>query len=140
MSDDFVEALRFVVGVDRAGTVADIVTRRRDRRRRAPAPPPAPNWRTWGGWRLVDTVLIYRQGLDFYPVYVASLTTTAEVARAVFGVASSSWADNVCLAGLVSAIGEIIRPQVNLRGTKALTVARLRQLCDHAVRYPDRAG
>jgi hypothetical protein len=77
----------------------------------------------WNGWRLEDWGkgvlggwhLVYpAYAGGGYPIDIERFTTSAEMLDLVMQVARKGWATDVCLAGLVRALNDILQPQANL--------------------------
>lgn len=94
--------------------------------------PPDP---AWNGWKLDQdgkelTYPAYGPGI-FYPVYLRSMATSAAVLDTIMQIAGKSWATDQCLAGLVRALDDILRPQTHLcsgGNHKTLTPKQLENL------------
>jgi hypothetical protein len=86
----------------------------------------------WKGWRLEGEHLVfpaYRSG-SVYPIPVLRLGSSAAVLDTVMQVAKKRWADDRCIAGLVQALDDILRPQATLCSfgiDKRLTAAAIRE-------------
>ena len=89
----------------------------------------------WGGWELRpsgEPTLDYKIGRrEVYRVWLRQCTSSAEVLDWICQVAGKAWADDACVAGLVRALNDILRPQSNLctgGGDKRITARRIDEL------------
>lgn len=74
-------------------------------------PPP----RDWGPWRLdTRTWVLYPVRPYRYEVDLEQCLTSAQVLDRVMQIAAKTWADDELIGGLIRALGDVLRPQVNL--------------------------
>ena len=69
----------------------------------------------WGGWRLKGLELTYpAYPGGGYPIDLERFTTSAAMLNMIAQVARKEWATDKCLAGLVRALDDLLRPQATL--------------------------
>ena len=101
------------------------------------AEPPEP--RQWGGWKLKKSTyeleyFPYAKGETgaaySYSVDLERCTTSAQMLDWIMQIAGKTWANDVCLAGLVRALDDVLAPQGTLCSfgkSKTLTEAAIRK-------------
>lgn len=70
----------------------------------------------WNKWQLNVNApeLYYTLPGGVYPIDLEQFTHSAEVLDTIMQVAGKTWATDACIAGLVHALNDILRPQANL--------------------------
>lgn len=90
----------------------------------------------WGPWRLdTETWVLYPVAPYRYEVDLEQCLTTAKVLDYIIHISQKTWADDATIAGLIRALGDVLKPQANLcpGGTpKHLTDTRIRELARQA--------
>lgn len=85
----------------------------------------------WGGWTVDSDHYTLDFDGDRYWFRLDDCVSSAEVLDKIMQIAGKRWADDACLAGLVRALNEILRPQANLCsfGTnKTLTSPKVQEM------------
>jgi hypothetical protein len=71
--------------------------------------------RDWGGWELSGTWLQYAVKPSYdYDLDLCCFTSSAAMLDMIMQVASKTWANNDCIAGLVRALQDVLYPQGGL--------------------------
>lgn len=74
---------------------------------------------TWGSWYFNPSALtleLRRDGLPAHSIQLRTITSSACMLDAIFGLKNTPWADNNVIGDLVAAFQDLFDPQVNLCG------------------------
>jgi hypothetical protein len=98
---------------------------------------PRPRRRNWNGWTLTHgSILSYPaySGGD-YSFDLTDFSTSAKMLNMIIQMEKKTWATDRCVAGLIHALNDILRPQAYLCGSgidKRLSPSKIKDLCNQS--------